>query len=398
MHPLLMRAVAHALQAVFVEGRQADKVLEHALRNMPKAGSRDRAFIAETTYEVVRHYRRYREILGREPHAEADFWQLAGIHFALQGLALPDWKEFHSLKTDQIREAAEKTGAQRAVRESYPDWLDQRAETELGNLWPETAAWLNKPADVVLRANRLKTTRQDLQQSLQAEGVDTQAVGDADALVLRRRQNVFRTKSFQNGLFEVQDFSSQLVAPLLRPEPGMRVVDACAGGGGKALHLAALLHNKGQLIALDTHSWKLEELRRRARRAGATNIETRPIDSRKTIKRLYGQADRLLLDVPCSGLGILRRNPDTKWKLQPDRLQELQHLQQDILQSYSPITKPGGLLLYATCSILPSENRQQIDSFLQSPAGQDFQLLEEKSILPQTQGFDGFYMALLLKK
>jgi 16S rRNA (cytosine967-C5)-methyltransferase len=232
---------------------------------------------------------------------------------------------------------------------------------------------------------------------LRQEGVETRTVGDDDALVLIRRQIVFQTKAFKNGLFEMQDFSSQMVASLLAPQPGMRVVDACAGGGGKTLHLAALMQNRGNLIALDTFAWKLDELRTRARRAGATNIETRPIESRKTIKRLYGSADRLLLDVPCSGLGILRRNPDAKWKLMPESIDNLRVVQQDILQSYSPILKSGGRMVYATCSILPSENQEQVATFLASEAGQNFKLLEEKRILPQENGFDGFYIALLEK-
>jgi 16S rRNA (cytosine967-C5)-methyltransferase len=178
----------------------------------------------------------------------------------------------------------------------------------------------------------------------------------------------------------------------------MRVVDACAGGGGKTLHLAAMMENKGSIIALDTQGWKLEELRKRARRAGASNIETRSIESKKTIKRLYNTADRLLLDVPCSGLGVLRRNPDAKWKLQPEQIDQLRQTQQDILQSYAPITKPGGRMVYATCSILPSENQDQIQTFLASSTGKDFKLISDQKILPQDDGFDGFYMALLERK
>jgi 16S rRNA (cytosine967-C5)-methyltransferase len=284
------------------------------------------------------------------------------------------------------------------VKESIPDWLDEMAAQQLPDKWDKTLNWLNRPAQVVLRTNRLKTDRKTLQQALHAEGIDTKAVGDGDALVLAERQNIFKSPLFKKGWFEVQDYSSQLVAMALAPEPGMRVVDACAGGGGKTLHLAALLQNKGSLIALDTFAWKLDQLRLRARRAGATNIETRPIESRKTIKRLYNSADRLLLDVPCSGLGVLRRNPDTKWKLTPEHIEQLRATQQDIIQSYSPITKPGGRMVYATCSILPAENQDQVRQFLDSEAGKNFHLLEEKSILPQDDGFDGFYIAVLERK
>lgn len=403
-HPLLVRAVAQALHAIFIENRYADKVVETALRQNPKAGSRDRAFIAETTYDIVRYYRLYVELLGRTPQTESDFWELTGIHFLVPAVSsasasaeLPDWKEFKSLNLNILKEKYAQIKQNRASRESIPDWLDELGSRELGAHWEETLSALNRPAQVVLRTNLLKTDRQSLQQALRDEGVDTQAAGESAALLITRRQNVFQTKAFKKGLFEVQDFSSQLVAPFLAPEPGMRVVDACAGGGGKTLHLAALLQNKGSLIALDTFAWKLDELRLRARRAGAGNVETRPIENRKVIKRLYGSADRLLLDVPCSGLGVLRRNPDAKWKLTPEAIEKLRVTQQEILQDYNRIVKPGGRMVYATCSILPSENEGQVSRFLASEAGKNFVLLDEKRILPQDAGFDGFYMALLEK-
>ncbi len=405
LHPILVRTVAQSLQSIFKEKRYADKVIEQALRSNPKAGSRDRAFIAETTYEVVRYYRLYTEILGIEPVTELDFWQLIGVHLAYKGITLPDWQEFKHLKTTAFSSIIKKWQPEqdgqpaedlpRSIRESIPEWLDEIGQAELPERWNETLHWLNRPASVVLRANRLRTTPAALQQTLQTENIETQTIPNSDALVLTVRKNVFQTPVFKKGWFELQDFSSQRVSALLAPEAGMRVVDACAGGGGKTLHLAALMQNKGSLIALDTQAWKLNELRTRARRAGATNIETRAIENRKTIKRLYGSADRLLLDVPCSGLGVLRRNPDAKWKLQPEQIDHLRVIQQEILQSYSPITKPGGRMVYATCSILPSENQDQVSKFLGSEAGKDFRLLEERRILPQDEGFDGFYMALL---
>jgi 16S rRNA (cytosine967-C5)-methyltransferase len=409
LHPLQVRAVVGALMAIFKENKFADKVIEQALRQNPKAGSQDRAFIAESTYEIVRNYRLYTGLLGRVPVTEGDYWELAGIHILMHASKkrdkntpllqrLPDWEAFKSLKPYLILQKAEELQQVRAIRESIPDWLDELALAELGTRWEPTLSALNQPAPVVLRSNRLKTDRKQLQATLLQEGIETEAVGPNDALVLRRRQNVFQTKAFKSGLFEVQDYSSQQVAALLAPEPGMRVVDACAGGGGKTLHLAAMLQNRGQIIALDTLPWKLDALRLRARRAGATNIETRVIENRKIIKRLYDAADRLLLDVPCSGLGVLKRNPDSKWKLKPEFIQELRKTQQEILQSYSPILRSGGQMVYATCSILPSENRAQVDAFLASQAGAAFELLSDRSILPQEEGFDGFYMALLRKK
>lgn len=159
----------------------------------------------------------------------------------------------------------------------------------------------------------------------------------------------------------------------------MRVIDACAGGGGKTLHLAALMQGKGTVIAMDVYARKLEELKRRARRAGASNIETRTIEGSKTIKRLEGKADRLLLDVPCSGLGTLRRNPDAKWKLSPEFLDEVTALQHEILSSYCRMVRVGGRLVYSTCSVLPRENERQVERFLSENPG--FRLLEQHSLL-----------------
>ncbi|MGB3149364.1 MAG: methyltransferase domain-containing protein, partial [Maribacter sp.] len=244
--------------------------------------------------------------------------------------------------------------------------------------------------------NTLKTTKEKLRKALLDEGIVTEPIkGYASALRLPERANVFVTESFKKGFFEVQDASSQLVAAMLDVKPGQRVVDTCAGAGGKSLHLAALMENKGQLIAMDIYGSKLKELKRRARRNGAHNIEPREIDSTKVFKKLYGSADRVLIDAPCTGLGVIRRNPDTKWKMQPEFLEKITKIQQEILRSYSKILKPGGKMVYATCSILPQENLDQVKSFLSSDEGKDFSLISDKKIYASKSGYDGFYMALL---
>jgi len=226
--------------------------------------------------------------------------------------------------------------------------------------------------------------------------IETESIkGHPDALKLKERANVFTTEAFKNGHFEVQDASSQLVAEFLDVKPGMRVVDTCAGAGGKTLHLASLMENKGQIIALDIYDNKLKELKRRARRNGAHNIEPRHIESTKVVKKLYDKADRVLIDAPCSGLGVLRRNPDAKWKLDADFLNRVQETQQDILQQYSRMVKVGGKLVYATCSILPSENQDQVTAFLASELGKNFVLVKQNIILAHTSGHDGFFMAQL---
>jgi 16S rRNA (cytosine967-C5)-methyltransferase len=395
LFPNLVRAVVAALQEIFDEGRYADKVIQYTLKSNPKWGSRDRAFIAENVYEIVRWYRWLYELDGRPPKNEADWWRLFGIRLLLEGHTLPSWTEFQSLHPEALLKRRDELQSIRKVRESIPDWLDELGEKELGEEWTPMLQALNEQAPVVLRVNRLKTSPEDLQEQLAASRILTESLG-ADALVVTRRRNLFTTESFKKGLFEVQGYSSQQVAPYLNVEPGMRVIDACAGGGGKTLHLATLMENKGQIIALDTEAWKLKELKKRARRNGAHIVETRPIESTKVIKRLANSADRVLLDVPCSGLGVIRRNPDAKWKLQPEFIDRIRATQQEILQSYSRMVKPGGRLVYATCSILPSENEQQVHTFLEQ--NDQFELLRDDHLWPHREGYDGFYMAEMERK
>jgi 16S rRNA (cytosine967-C5)-methyltransferase len=205
---------------------------------------------------------------------------------------------------------------------------------------------------------------------------------------------VFLTDAFKDGIFEVQDASSQLVAYFLDVKPGMHVIDACAGAGGKTLHLSSLMQSKGRIISMDTEAWKLDELKKRAKRSGAQNIETRVIDS-ITISKLKNSADRVLLDVPCSGLGVIKRNPDAKWKLKSEFINNIIQTQQQILGEYSQMVKHGGYLVYATCSILPSENNQQVELFLKNNS--NFELIKQEVVSPFSSGFDGFFMALLKK-
>ena len=396
IHQVLCEAVVTCLIEIFEEQKYADKILEKKLRSNPKWGARDRAFIAEHTYDIVRHFRWLQCVYEKPITSTIDWWQLLGLQLLRQGLELPNLEVWKSLATQRWSDLETRCTPARAVRHSIPDWLDELGQTELGEDWGATLHALNLPAPVVLRTNTLKISRSELQVKLQLEGIETTLVGTV-GLVLSSRKNVFQSKAFQSGWFEVQDASSQLVAPLLDVQPGHRVVDACAGAGGKTLHIADLLQNKGSIIALDTEAWKLEELSKRAKRAGVHIIDRRPVTSAKTIKRLHESADRLLLDVPCSGLGVLKRNPDAKWKLTPEFIARVKTTQQDILRRYSLMLKPEGKMVYATCSVLPSENQQQVAQFLEH-TGNRFELLTERAILPQEEGFDGFYMALLLRK
>lgn len=400
LHRNLVFATIDSLDEIFNEKKQADKVLRNTLKRDKRWGSRDRSFIAETTYDIVRWKRLYAEIAEvKEPFKRPDLFRLFTVWATLQGIKIPEWNQFENTPTRRIKGRFDELSKIRKFRESLPDWLDELGEKELGKKWDAEIAALNQQADVVLRVNTLKTTVDSLQNELADLDIETDKLpGYPFALKLRERANVFTTDAFKNGHFEVQDASSQRVAEILDPQPGERIIDACAGAGGKSLHIATMMENKGQLISMDIYEKKLIELKRRARRNDIFNIETRLIDSTKVIKKLIEKADRVLIDAPCSGLGVLKRNPDTKWKMEPGFLENIKNTQRELLDSYSRMVKPDGFLVYATCSILPSENELQIKDFLARESGKDFSLLKEEKILPSKSGFDGFYISLLQKK
>ena len=401
LHRNLTFAVIESIRDIFNEGVYADKAVERALQRDKRWGARDRKFVAETIYEIVRWNRLYAEICEvKVPFNEDNLWRLFTVWCVLRGIPLPDWNQIGNVSVQRIKGKFKELSKIRKYRESIPDWLDELGVRELGEtLWTKEIAALNKQADVVLRTNTLNVTKDVLQRKLKAETIETEIIPSyTDALKLVKRANVFTTETFKQGLFEVQDASSQLVAAYLEVLPGMKVVDACAGAGGKTLHLASLMQNKGQIIAMDIYESKLKKLKIRARRNKAYNIDLRVIDSTKVIKKMHEKADRVLIDAPCSGLGVLRRNPDSKWKLQPEFIEQIKQTQQEVLQNYSKMVKSGGKMVYATCSILPSENRQQIDFFLTSEAGQSFTFVKENNVFAYQSGFDGFYMALLEKK
>nr|WP_321228351.1 methyltransferase domain-containing protein [uncultured Psychroserpens sp.] len=401
LHRNLCFAVIDGLTLILNEGKYADKVIQQLLKRDKRWGSRDRGFVAETIYDIVRWKRLYTEIAEvKAPYDRDNIWRIFAVWATLRGIKLPDWSYFESTPLRKIKGRFDELSKTRKFKESIPDWLDELGVKELGeSVWTKEIAALNQQADVILRVNTLNTTKENLQSLLFDDGIETESIkGYTNALKLKERANVFQTESFKKGFFEVQDASSQLVAEFLNVKPGMKVVDTCAGAGGKTLHLASLMENKGQIIALDIYANKLNELKRRAKRNGAWNIETRAIESTKVVKKLYDKADRVLIDAPCSGLGVLRRNPDAKWKLQPEFIDKIKVTQQEILQQYSRIVKAGGQLVYATCSVLPSENKEQVDTFLKSDLGKDFTFVKDKSILSHVTGYDGFYMALLEKK
>ena len=389
-HRNLAQASVTALKSVFERGEVASVAVERTVGEHPKWGRRDRAQFAGAVYEVVR-WRRLLEFAAQN----SEEWALLGAYLVRENGELPAWSEFASLDVAQLKARLEQRALPRAVQESVSDWLDAFGEEQLGARWGEELRALNEEAPVVIRANTLVTTRDELRRELGEQGVESKEVeGVPDALQLAGRPRLNSLLAWKRGAFEVQDAGSQLVAPFLEVEPNMNVVDACAGAGGKTLHLAALMRNQGRLLALDVSQSKLDELERRARRAQA-QVVTRRVD-KQLLRDSRAFADRLLIDAPCSGSGTLRRQPDLKWRLSAGFLAQLEATQRRILLDFAPMLRPGGKMVYATCSLFPVENERQIEWFLSEHPG--FEREEERVVSPAQTGFDGFYMARLRKK
>jgi 16S rRNA (cytosine967-C5)-methyltransferase len=387
MHRILAEAAAGIIKSVFHEHKVLDHALAAAFEQNPKWGRRDRSFIAETVFEVVR-WKRALDFLVDSAEVRA----LCAAQWVRMGLEIPEWWSYKGLAGNEIvAREAELAAQPRAVRESIPDWLDALGTAELGDAWDAEISALNRRAPVFLRVNTLRTTRAEAITWLAAEGVEVAEVpGLPDALVLPPGKSLPKPLRL-DGRLEIQDAGSQMIAPLLGAQPGMCVIDACSGAGGKALHLAALMRDEGRIYAMDVDAGKIAELTRRAKRAAATCIRPRLITETMTAD-FAGKADRLLIDAPCSGLGTLKRQPDLKWRLKPAQLDRVRALQKQLLADYSVILKAGGRLVYATCSILPSENRAAADGLLENGG---YQLLEELPLSPSVTGFDGFYAAAI---
>jgi len=390
-HPNITSQITAALGDIFARNQHAEQVVDARLKANRKWGARDRRLFAESVYENVRWWRLN--------------WHLAGLPDAecLQPEAITEervrtlweayWARHEAALAGQPTTPPEDISL--AIRASVPDWLFELGEKEFGAEWPGLLAALNQPADVFLRANSLHTTTAALKADLALQGIAADEVpGLPDALRLKERRKLGNSTAFCNGLFEIQDAASQHVAPLLQVEPGQTVIDACCGAGGKTLHLAALMRNKGRLLALDVRDKPLHALAERAKRASISIIELGVLDKEQVHADLFASADRVLLDVPCSGLGTLRRSADAKWRMTPKEITRLVRVQARILTDYSQFVKPGGKLVYATCSLLPDENERQVQAFL-AEHGAAWTLEQELHLRPDREGFDGFYAARL---
>lgn len=394
-HRNIAEAIVESLNEIFLEGNYADRVIEKVLKSNPKWGSRDRRSIAENTYNIVRWWRLLHF------YADTDFenpdnnsiWKVFGIWLTMSEIELPEWQEFEFISIIDFEKKKKEAQKDAKILYSFPDWINEIGQKELAKSWQAEMQALNEPASVILRVNTLKTTKEKLRKQLLESQIETENIDVApQGLMLSKRQNLVQYPLFLSGFFEIQDTSSQMVTQFLDPKPNEIVIDACAGAGGKSLHMAALMENKGTLISMDVEAYKLAELTKRAKKSGVKICNTSLIKDKYALQKLFSSSDKLLLDVPCTGLGVIRRNPDAKWKLKPEFLAQIIEKQQQILRDYTPMVKIGGIVVYATCSILPSENENQIAAFLAQTT--DFELVIDKKI-SATSGQDGFYMAKL---
>ena len=410
--------------------RPADGTASEFFRTRRFIGSKDRRAVAERAWGVMRrwarlawHVRQAAAATWLPPGEELPWESIAPRPRLLADLIVTDG--LHVSDVEQVFSGADygpyplnsqERALLKALRDkplndpTMPDWV--RGEVpewilpRFATLWPAPEALpaalvaMNTEAPVDLRVNTLKTDRDAAQAALRAEGVETVTTTLSPwGLRLSERVNLPATKTFRDGLVEVQDEGSQLVAQHTGAVPGMAVCDFCAGAGGKTLALAAMMENKGRLVACDVSEGRLNRSAQRLKRAEVHNVTLRPLSGErdKWVKRSKGSFDVVLIDAPCSGTGTWRRNPDARWRLTEQTLRDLCQQQAEILDSAARLVKPGGRLVYATCSLLPEENEAQIDRFL-ATTGEAWQRSGEALRLdPLTHGTDGFFMAALTR-
>lgn len=413
-----LQAVIDVCDMAAREARPSDTLISAYFRANRYIGSKDRQVIASMAYDMLRFHARlhwWQKRLGAEDNARI----LTLLYLALIKeetaeaiTALFSGDKFAPVRLNQnetriLRELEGRTllhpDMDEATRLECPDWAYERFRDVFGDKLQAELQAMQEAAPLDVRVNPLKGTREQVAASLKKEDIiATPSSLSPLGLRVEGRPALAQTESFKNGLVEIQDEGSQMVALLLDAQPGESVVDFCAGAGGKTLALAAAMQNKGRVVACDVLEKRLMRARERFRRAGLHNIELHPLKNENDpwVKRNAGKYDRVLVDAPCSGTGTWRRNPDARWKKLGPGLDELLPLQQSILASAARLVKAGGYLVYATCSLLPDENQKQVETFLAAhPAfslekanGQDYLLLT-----PAQHGTDGFFAARMKK-
>lgn len=425
MQASLIRTVVMDVFARVVERHElADFSLNRALRRHKKLHSRERRLIAESLYAMIRMRRRYEYVLqqalpkyGSISTPDQRHWQFALALTTVSGESPRDASVIADLGYDGARllhavlaheiEWPSDPLERLAVEQSLPDWFARRLTEEYGDAAPAIAAALNERAPLTLRANSLKGTREELVEKLAHERLEGHPTALSPwAVQLSRRENVFGLDAYKAGLFEVQDEGSQLIALATGARRGQKVIDACAGAGGKTLALAAMMENKGLIVACDLSETRLADVKPRAKLAGAFNLAPLVVpegpEGDKALKQWANRADAVLIDAPCSGTGAWRRNPDARWRTSEEDAAKYSAIQRTILDRYSATVKPGGLLVYATCSLLRDENDDVADAFAASHPEFTAVPLEELPaaaldslgrlrVRPDTHGTDGFF-------
>ena len=401
LHRNLALGIVEGLQHIFIDKVALRIELSRLLKQNRKWGSRDRRLLGQILLDCIRWKRTYAylgEIKENNTHYN---WKLLGVWLLLKGEELPNWEELKGLEKLAISLPLDLKTNERKIRHSIPDWLDESAVETFGEAeWEKEIKALNTTAPLVIRVNDLKTTPEKLIKILnnKFEIQASKIEGYPSALLLKEHYKITDLDPYKKGFFEIQDANSQLVAQWADPKPGMKVIDACAGAGGKTLHMAVLMENKGNIIALDNYDEKLTQLVKRANRNRVNIIQTHSSEKLEIFELNMNKADVVLVDAPCSGLGVLRRNPAAKWHMDLNRIESLAFLQQKIIKKNAPLVKKGGALVYSTCSILKQENESQIEAFLKTPEGERFSLEKEKTYLAHKTGFDGFYVARLIAR
>ena len=365
--PVQVFRAIELLREVMASAVPADRVMEAYFRHHREMGSKDRGRVAEAVYACLRFRRLYEALAGADGNPEAllAVYLLREAGWSGRALARFDF----NINTDELTQRVRTINVAAlplAVRLSWPDWLYEELRKEFNDVEMETLAQaLNQPAPLDIRVNTHKISRTALAEQFAAEGYPMGAT-PRSPMGLRRhsRAPLFNTKAFRDGLFEVQDEGSQLIALLLAPKRRQTIIDFCAGGGGKALHAASLMENTGTVYACDINAKRLQNIKPRMIRAQLDNIRVMPMadEHDEQMSSLVGEADGVLVDAPCSGTGTLRRNPDIKWRAID--LSVITALQARILARASQLVKPGGVLVYATCSFLQCENQDVVEAFL----------------------------------
>jgi 16S rRNA (cytosine967-C5)-methyltransferase len=383
MHPQALLALcADLVQQVLRFEHPADAVVSRFFRAHRALGPRERATLAETVYAVLRRKRLYEQLAlsGSGPQARRlAILGFAGARDFLAAALSPAEKQWlaqcERVRPEELLEPQ---------RHNLPDWLAAQLREQAGaDFWP-LADGLDQVAPLDLRVNTLQAKREAIQQELAAAGIQAEPTPYSPwGLRVQGKPAIQRLDAYMRGAIEVQDEGSQLLALLLQARRGEMVVDFCAGAGGKTLAIGAAMRSSGRLYAFDTSAHRLEALKPRLARSGLSNVHPVAIahERDERIKRLAGKIDRVLVDAPCSGLGTLRRNPDLKWRQTPQDVQELAAKQAAILASAARLLKPGGRLVYATCSILRQENEDIAAAF--DAAHADFAPLEVGALLAE---------------